>query len=199
MATQALSPQEQSAADALQTLQALEKSGTYPSFLCAFTSAAEADAAQLGQPFAESYVGLSDLLAWTPGSDPNRVVSGLETASYPVMVGNSQRCALTITRSQKSNWRLEMFASGATIKTEDALRSALSLSTGLPTSEFFVLSVRALNVEFLAYRSNSQLFLTPIFDSPTNHLKAGQTLPAQDVFKLLLPSAKRASKTNAPG
>jgi hypothetical protein len=198
-AAQVLSAQNQAAADGLKTLKILEQSGSsFPSLICGFATKGEANTAQLGQPFAESTVWLDKLNAWNPrqGAD-SLVVSGVRV-TYPVLVGTTVRCAITVARTAQNPWAAVAFGNDSIMKGADALRTSLSATTGLPTSEFFVVSVLALNAKFLAFRKNGQLYLAPLTDTTKYGFLPGTVTSGEEMFKHLQPAAKKVNP-NAPG
>lgn len=155
-----------------------------------FKSLSEARTAKLGEHLQVFIVRLDQLQKYKPGSDPDKILSGGDRVIYPVTVEEQVRSSIVVEKV-KEHWNATSFGGSNQIKMLTKMRKACSDSTSLPISSYFTVQVLALNLYFIAHRTNDVLMLTPLLDDPSYGFKAGKTMLADEVFGAILPAAKR--------
>jgi hypothetical protein len=157
-----------------------------------FKSVSEARQAKLGKPMKVFMVRLDRLSKYEPGTPPNNL---LDTATsqvmFPLTIDNKARCAITVSL-RNEQWVVTRFGSSNLIKLVSSARQASMKMTELPPSAYSIVRVPALNMVFVAHqdRDTNELMLTPTLDNPDLEMKAGSSMPANEVFNKLAPLAQ---------
>lgn len=154
-----------------------------------FESPGEVQVASLDEHMRVFTVRLDELKKYTPGSDPNKILSGGDQVIYPITVEKQIRSSIVVGK-MKEKWTAVSFGGSNQIKMLTKMRKDMSESIGLPISSYFVVQVPALNLHFIAHQADEVLMLTPLLDDPSYGFKAGATIPAKKVFEIILPAAK---------
>ncbi|UCD63147.1 MAG: hypothetical protein JSW34_10380 [Candidatus Zixiibacteriota bacterium] len=134
-------------------------------------------------------VRLDQLKEYEPGTDPTGIFSGGEMAYYPVTVGGKVRVAVGVERIEEK-WQASSFGDASLIQMLTAIRRQSSDSTKVPARSYSVVKVPALNLHFLAYRTDTDLMLVPVQDDAQYKFKAGVAMPAGRAFENILPAAQ---------
>jgi len=161
-----------------------------------FKSREEARAATLGTPLRVFMVRLDRLKAWDQAADAAGLLSGGDTAFYPLNIGAEARSMIVLDKIG-ATWRLNGFGWTPVIQRLDRQRRSLTAGTGVATTAFFVVRVPAFNIYFLGRQAPEGLLLTSLFDHPDLGIRAGLTVPAARAIALVLPAARR--HTGLPG
>lgn len=155
-----------------------------------FDSPRQAKEVRLGIPLRIFMVELASLKKYRPGDEPDALVRPLDQVLYPVLVGDQTRSSMVISRIDEV-WQPTEIGAASVIKVLDQLRKRSSDSTKLSLESYFVVRIPALNLEFLGYRIDNTMMLTPLIDEPAYGFARGRPLPAARVFEALLPDAER--------
>lgn len=128
--------------------------------------------------------GLKD---FRPGSDPVELLVDTHRVIYPLELQGTKevRSSVTVTESKKDkSWHVARRGSPNRIRKLELLRKTRP-------SANMVVEIPALNLRFLGERKAGILMLVSIADRPKFELKAGQELPAHELFLRLKPEAER--------
>ncbi|UCG92728.1 MAG: hypothetical protein JSV97_03190 [candidate division WOR-3 bacterium] len=175
------------ASDALVTFSELVTKENYQAM--GFASPDEVKVATLDVPVRVFVVRLDELQKYEPGSDPSPLLSGGEHVIFPVAVEENVRSSIILEKVVEK-WEVTGFGSPNLIKMITDVRKDETESTRLPAYFFFVVTVPAMNLYFVAHRIGEVLMLSPIRDEPLYGFKAGITMRADEVFEALLPAAQ---------
>lgn len=178
---------QQVASEALAPFSELVTKQNYK--VMGFETPGEPGVANLGEPLRVFMVGLDQLQQYQPGSDPNKILSGGDQVIYPVTVKGQVRSSIVV-EMIKERWKATSFGSPNLVKMLTKVRKDSSNATKLPISSYFAVQVPALNLYFIAHRTDEMLMLTPLLDDPSYGFKAGVTMPADKVFVTILPAAR---------
>jgi hypothetical protein len=172
-------PQEAATA-AIGVLQKLVNDQNYRGL--GFDSLDQVKQAQLGPPFAVFDIGLDQLKAYKPGTDPNTLLTPSTKAIYPVTVDGQVKSSVAVSH-QESGYKASSFGNAEIVKSLSRYRQT---QTG---SGDFVVRVPALNMYYLGRRVENRLLLIAIIDDPRLKLKPGEALSAETVLEQLAPLA----------
>ncbi|MCU1268647.1 MAG: putative secreted protein [Acidobacteria bacterium] len=152
-----------------------------------FESPEEVANAALGAPLRTSMVKLEQLKAYKAGDDANRLLSEIDQVYYPVIVQNQVRSAISVEQSN-GKWRATGFGPANFAKQIDRARKA---GNAAPDAQQILVHVAPFNLYFVGRRVENKLMLTPAGDYQSFNLKAGATLPAEEVFATLATFAQQ--------
>jgi len=151
-----------------------------------FESPDEVASAALGTPIRTSMVKLEQLKAYKAGDDANRLLSELDQVYYPVTVRDQVRSTVTVEQSS-GKWRATGFGPANLAKQIDRARKAGGTASGAQ----ILVHVAPFNLYFVGNRVENRLVLTSAGDYSSYNLKAGASLPAEEVFAALVPFAQQ--------
>lgn len=153
---------------------------------------AQMKGATLGEPLSVKMVQLDELKGYKASSNsaPEALLHDLQTLVYPVKVAGGLHGEMVVGKSGGA-WSARSFAGPSHLQGVENIRMAITRSAGIPASAMMLVRVPALNIEFVGYRDAAGLKLAPLHNVPSAGLVAGQLLPAQRVFELLVPLAVR--------
>lgn len=157
-----------------------------------FTSPKEIHFASLGTPIEDYMVRLDMLKEYKPGSNPNRLLMKINQYIYPVLTKNKVRSSITISKI-KDQWKTVSFGDSNFMKLVSKTIKNNSNITGLNISSYFIVRIPALNLFFVGYRKDRNLWLVPLLDDSRLKFKAGVSIKAEKVFSKILPAAKAHS------
>jgi len=178
----------QSAANAsLATFRKLVTSDNYKEM--GFESPGEVVNATLGDPMRVYLVKLDQLKEYKQGGDPNALLTDLNRIVYPVVVREQVRSSITV-EAIDGKWKTTTFGQGATTKQIAEAKKAVAANSQSRGAEPFIVHVAALNLYFVGHRADNKLMLTPIVSVDNYKLRAGVTMPAEEVFSNLAPFAR---------
>jgi hypothetical protein len=148
--------------------------------------------AALGEPLAVKMVRLDELQRYQAASvsDPTTLLHDTLTVVYPIGVAGKVHGEMVVSKVE-GVWSARSFAGPEHIQAVENIRRLVMNAAEAPAAATMLVRVPALNIEFIAYRDEVGLQLTPITDIPTAGLTAGQTVPASRVFELLSPLARQ--------
>lgn len=155
-----------------------------------FESSEEMAEATLGEPISVLMVELEDLRAYQPGSDPNKLLKPIDKVIYPVSSKEQVRSSIVLQKS-KEGWKASDFGGANFARLVTTAREQSAKTTSLAPTAYFVVQVPALSAYFLGYRQGDKLMLTSVIDDPKLNLRAGASLPAEQIFGELVPFAKK--------
>src|SRR5262245_7567567 len=159
--------------------------------LAGMPTAAQMDAASLGEPLTVKMVRLDELARYQPAAaDPASLLMDLATVIYSIRVGGEVRGEMVMGKVD-GTWSARGFGGATHARAMEAVRGLVATSARVAQSATLLVRVPALNLEFIGHHDATGLKLTPIRDHEVAGLKAGQTLPAARVFEQLLPLARQ--------
>ena len=155
-----------------------------------FESVEELRSAALGVPLREYLVPLDRLRNYEPSTAPNTLLSDTDLVTYPVKVGERVRSSLTLSNIN-GEWKPVSFGDANLNKLYAKTREENARSAGLQKSDYFVVKIPALNLAFLGYEKEAGLMLVPILDDRAYGFRAGEGMPASDVFVAVREAARQ--------
>lgn len=145
-----------------------------------FQSLEEVQNAELGASFPIQIVPLDRLQQFDQGGDTEGLLTDAGRVVFEVQVDEALRSSIEVGRVGDL-WQGQSFGEPALIGALAPLRQS---------EEDFEVVVPALNVYFVATRTDAGLQLTPAFDYPAFNLSAGRALPAAEALNALVDAAK---------
>jgi hypothetical protein len=172
------SPQPQeAAASGLATLKKLVTQENYRAM--GFQSAEEVQRAQLGNALQVSIIGLDQLKSYRSDTDTNSLLQPSPETIYPVTVDGHVRSSVTIAKAG-DGYKTASFGNAPIV---------VALSRYRQAPDNFAVRIPALNMYYLASRTDNRLMLTPIIDDMRLKLQTGVAVPAQEILRQLVPIA----------
>lgn len=154
-----------------------------------FNNSAEVASATLGVPIQELMVRLDQLRAYRSDQSPMPLLQSNERVIFPVLVNNTTRSSLTLSR-QGSQWTVHSFGAPSYTRGLDALRAELAQRDAVPANSYFEVSVPTLNVAFLGRIRAGEVFLTPLATDTRFGFVRGSTIPARQAFGRMVAAAQ---------
>lgn len=173
---------------ALATFQKIAKQTNVKAM--GFESADEIAGAKLGEPLSVFMVELQDLRAYTPGSDPEKLLKPIDKVIYPVITNEQVRSSIVLQKG-KEGWQASDFGGANFARLVTRARDESAKAASLAPTAYFVVQVPALNAYFLGYRQDGKLMLSSIIGDPGMNLKADAPSPAEQIFEQLRPLAEK--------
>lgn len=179
---QATAPDPRAAAEqGLASLRQLVNESNYREL--GFESPREVDGASLGEPLPVVFVGLDSLRTYQAGGQPERLLSTLNQASFPVLVNQAPRSSVVV-QQQNGGWRTSTLGNGALARLIHEGRRAGA------NREQVLVHVGALGLHFVGHRMDNRLMLTPLTSDATFGFRAGSPMQADSVFARLATFAR---------
>ena len=175
-------------AQSLSTFQSVANENNYRQL--GFKNLSEVKNARLGVPLPVFMVRLDDLRAYRSGTDPRTLLRDLNTVVFPVFVNDEVKSSVTVEK-RNDRWQGTSFGAPMLARAFESVRKADASANNLSPQAYAMVHVAALNRHYLAHRSGTRLMLTPIIDDPALRLRAGRSVPAEQVFLALVPIARR--------
>jgi hypothetical protein len=144
-----------------------------------FSSVDQVKNAQLSDPLKLYSVPLDALSAYKGDANAAGLLHDAHKLIYPVTVDQQVVSSLSTTQ-RDDGWRATEFGNSALTRALVAHRAS---------KDDFVVWVPALKIYFTARGEGEKLVLTTIMDDPRFAFKAGQNIPASQVFTILQKSA----------
>jgi hypothetical protein len=182
--THAGAPHAVAAAESLRTLAHL----VTPKRTLGFRSVSEASSASLADGLPMFIVGLDDLRSYRVGADPRPLLKDEAKVMYPVTVGGDVRSAV-IVRKVNGNWRATQFGGANLANVAHAGRKHVAAARGVAEPALSLVEIPTMSARLLEHEEGGEPMLTALLDVPGTDLRAGETLPAADVFAKLQPLA----------
>lgn len=152
-----------------------------------FGSEAEAARATLAPPMAVFNVDLAALKEFRAGGDASAYIKPSPAAFYPVTLEGTVRSGVRVERSD-TGWEPTRVGNAGLATAVDRARRALPKPDDPVTA---LVQVLALNLLFVAQKTESGWQLAPVIDDASVELKVGKAEPASAVFTRLAPLAAR--------
>lgn len=145
---------------------------------------------KLGDPFPLVRIGLNELRNSAPGSAKDIIGNISDRVLYPIQALEEVKSGVTV---QKKNevWKDVSYGNVALTRQLVKVRRTYAAEHKISMSDFYVVSIPALNVHFVATNEPSGVVLIPAFDDATTGLKAGVPQNAADVMPKLVLAAQR--------
>jgi hypothetical protein len=179
--TQTSNDEQTAAKQGLETLKKLVDAENYKAM--GFESADEVKNATLGAPVKVFLVRLDQLREYQNGSDPNKLLTDINRTVFPVLVRDQVKSSIAV-EGQNGKWSAVSFGDADWIK-----KVAQTIPTPQPATPVIV-HVAFLNTYFVGQRVNNKLTLTNVTPLPNTRFSEQVTMPAEEVFSLLVPIAK---------
>jgi hypothetical protein len=177
----------------LNTLHDLAKDkGKYEAYAIAlgFTSVAQAARASIGQPLPVYRVHLHPLAAYREGGRPEEILDDQpRTLLIPILADGEIRSSFMVAESDRTKMSriIGQGSSNLLLNKKPEYLAIIQAAVLIPD----------LRLRFLARDIAGGFVLIPIKNYPFFELKAGEELPASEVFMKLMPIAKRLAKAIA--
>jgi len=145
----------------------------------------------LGEPFGVRIATLDSLRAYKPGSDPEKSLNpAVQKVIYPVLVNERLRSSITVEKTEGA-WEATAIGKSnfARLLTQARSRSVETMRQDI--TNHFTIEIPALNMYFVAAKTEAKLKLTPIITDKFLGLTAGETMPAEVVFDKLSRLARQ--------
>jgi len=155
-----------------------------------FESVEEVRSAALEVPLKEYMVPLDRLQKFESSTDPRTLLNDTGQVTYPLKVGEQVRSSLTLA-NVKGEWKPVAFGDANLNKLYARIRDENSRTAGLQKSDYFIVRIPALNLFFLGYEREDRLMLVPILDDSAYGFRAGESIPARDVFVAVREAARQ--------
>lgn len=175
------------ASNSLLTFQKLVTKQNYR--IMGFEKFGEVKDAYLGDPIQVFMVRLDKLQEYEPGDDPLKLLSNCESIIYPLLVNDQVRSSIEIEKINET-WKPSQFGGENLAKMLTKTRTQISGSTKIDITLFFAVLVPALNLHFIAHKTNNLMMLTPVIENQGFDFKSGIPISADKVFEIILPAAK---------
>ncbi len=144
---------------------------------------------RLGDPFPVAWIGLDELQNF-PGGDPSRVFrKGVDKVLYPIQSANEIRSSVMI-QKRNDKWVDDAYGNKALTMTLAQSRDRFTKQFGKPVSEFYAVSIPALNMYFLATATDGDTTLISVIDHPEIGIKAGVPEKATELMPRLREAAR---------
>lgn len=147
-----------------------------------FASLDEVKAAQLGTPVPRRTVSYELLLKYQPGAPLSSLFAAEEQMIYPIQAGNQVRTTAAISR-RGDTWHISSVG--------DAYLSALFEAAG---SNFEIVSIPGLNLEFAGIRQGEEWTLIPVQDYPQLEFARGARIESTKALPAIAAHAKEFDK-----
>ncbi len=141
----------------------------------------------LGTPIPVYFVGLETLRKFTPGDDPNTLLTSPHEMIYPVLVDGNVRCSLGL-KEQGGEWQVRTYGrprlSRALAKIRDSQTAA-----GAAPEDYFAVEIPSMYLVFIGRKNGEALLLTHVHDHEEFGFNSGETAPAAEVFAKIANAA----------
>lgn len=165
--------QQDAATQGLGTLRQLVTAQNYAAL--GFTSADQAQQAQLGEPMKVYEIGLDSLKKYSAGTKLADLLTDAHRSMYPIQVDERVLSSLYVNQ-QSDGYRASVFGDAAIAKAVSSYRSDKS---------DIIVYVPAAKVYFVGHKTEGGMSLVPAFDDPKLNFKAGQAVPVDQALASL--------------
>lgn len=161
-----------------------------------FESADELKRIKLGVPFEHYMVRLDELGEYDGKGAPGALLHPTSRATFPVMIDGSVKSSITV--ANKGDGLMAVaFGNSNKISLLVAARKAGASISQKAEPEHFLVDIPSMKLFFDGYYVNGELMLVSVLDDESFDLKAGEAMPAIEVFRRVAPAARR--HTGMPG
>ena len=170
----------------LALLPELATDQTYRSL--GFLSLNEVEQAALGVPLAVHYYWTTELRRERPG-DPEKLLAFEDEVVFPIEVAGTVRSSMVL-KKKDDFWRAAAIGSTEELPAFD-IRDRQAAAMGITPAQFFLVRVPQLYLLFVGhYNAQGKLMLISAWESEKLGIKSGQSLPAEEVLRILRPGAR---------
>ena len=149
----------------------------------------QVNSSPLGVSFAVHSVRLDRLQGYQESSAPHDLFEASVRSLYPVVLSEEVRSSVGVVKL-KEKWEASEFGNVGYIQSVSKLRRENAAEAEVPLKSYFIVDIPALNLAFVARRTEDDSILIPIVDYPPLGLKAGAQSSARQLFPRLAEFAK---------
>jgi hypothetical protein len=151
--------------------------------------------AELQKPLPVYLVKAEELANYIEAKDPKDLLTDIHSFVYPISVAGTVKSSMQVDKSD-GEWR--MVAVGRPLFIKDVVSSMDKAGPGAASEGTKIVEIPALNMYFVAWVRGKDIILSPVGDNATLDLKAGEQVPAAQVFAKLRDKAKKALQNDVP-
>jgi hypothetical protein len=152
--------------------------------------------AKLGEPLAVVWIGLNELRE-PPGGDPVRVLrNDTNKVLYPILSADRVTSGVTF-QKRGDKWEATAYGNATLTRLLVQAREKYAANNKKAISDFFAVSIPALNTHLLATKADADVTLIPVIDDPSMGLKAGVAERAKDLMPRFVEVARK-KRTGVP-
>jgi hypothetical protein len=144
--------------------------------------------AELGDPFPEVFIPLDRLKAKNPGGPETLLDAGVSKVLYPVVAGDVVSGLVEVDRVG-DKWEAGAYGNAALARLLTSARADHMRKSKAKASDYYTVSVPALNQYFVATKEGDRVVLISVIDDAQLGLKAGEAVDAKDVLPKLIEAA----------
>ncbi len=154
-----------------------------------FASTKDITVATIGEPLKTVMIRLDDLQKFEEKSDPKGLLKKTDHFLCPVEVGEETMSSITVAKI-KGQLKAVKFGGSNLIQQVAKERLQSDKTEVMKNSPYFILTIPAFNFRALAFESEEELMLTPLFAQPALALPAGDMITMTQLLDVLVPAAK---------
>lgn len=155
----------------------------------------EIEKAELQKPLPVFLVKAEELSNYVDTKDPKVLLTDIHSFVYPISVAGTVKSSMQVDQTG-GEW--QMVAVGRPVFIKKVVSSLDKAGPGAADQGTRIVEIPALNMYFLAWMRGNEIILAPIGDNATLNLKAGEQVPARQVFTKLRENAKKALQNDVP-
>lgn len=145
---------------------------------------------KLGDPFPLVWIGLNELRQTPTGQPQYALRNNADQVLYPIQALDEVKSGVTI-QKKNENWEDVSYGNVALTKQLVKMRQIYADEHKTPISNFYVVSIPALNMYFVATKEASGVIFIPVIDDPSIGVKAGVPQKAADLMPKLVDAARK--------
>ena len=145
---------------------------------------------KLGDPFPLVWIGLNELRQTPAGQPQYALRNNTDQVLYPIQALDGVKSGVTI-QKKGDNWEDVSYGNVALTKQLVKMRQIYADEHKTPISNFYVVSIPALNMYFIATKEAPGVIFIPVIDDPSIGVKAGVPQKAADVMPKLVDAARK--------
>ena len=154
-----------------------------------FSSIDDLKNAELARPpFELSIVSLEQLRSYNAGTNVNAMFIRSTQYIYPIINSRNQQAVNAMVvdyRSSNSKW--EVVSMGRSKQ----LASSIYQQNKRSPNSYFIATILFLHMDFITYRNGNSYMMIPVTNDAQNKVEAGQAVPAEKIFAIYSPAARR--------
>lgn len=155
----------------------------------------EVEKAELQKPLPVYLVKAEQLANYTDNQDSAELLTDIHSFVYPISVLGAVKSSMQVDQSH-GEWK--MVAVGRPLFIKDVVKSIDKAGPGAASQDARLVQIPALNMYFVGWMRGKDLTLAAVVDNSVLNLKAGDQLPASQVFQRLREKAKKALQNDVP-
>ncbi|HNY30622.1 MAG TPA: hypothetical protein PKO15_07025 [Fibrobacteria bacterium] len=153
-------------------------------------SVADQKQAVVGQPMKEYMVRLDALKSFSEGADADSLLVETGNVHVPVLAGGAAKATVCLAKGAEG-WELVSLGEKRKANLREGAVGLSKRRLLKKAQDHFLVRIPAMNLEFVGTYQHKQLLLSPIADDSQTGLKAGDILPAEEIFLKLVPQAQK--------